>query len=152
VTPIPLIYWEDGLISCLNPEELPLELPFLVNFKPAGDGRSSLAKALDWVQVVDPLTGRKGERETSTMPQWAGSCWYPLRYLDPNNAERLVDPELEKAWGAVNLYIGGAEHATLHLLYSRFWYNAHVRPRDDLDSGTFPEASESRDACFLRLS
>jgi leucyl-tRNA synthetase len=122
--PIPLIHWEDGIVESLKPDQLPLELPHLDNFKPSGDGESALARATDWVNVTDPATGRRGRRETSTMPQWAGSCWYPLRYMDPRNDHALVDPAKEKAWGAADLYIGGAEHATLHLLYSRFWYLA----------------------------
>jgi leucyl-tRNA synthetase len=122
--PIPLIHWEDGTVTALKPEELPLELPHVEDFKPTGDGQSALARAREWVEVTDPATGNKGQRETSTMPQWAGSCWYPLRFIDPHNDRQLVDPEKERAWGPVDLYIGGAEHATLHLLYARFWYLA----------------------------
>ena len=122
--PIPLIHWEDGTITSLGVEELPLKLPFVEDYKPTGDGQSALARAVEWVNVVDPKTGKKGQRETNTMPQWAGSCWYPLRFMDPKNDKAIVDPAIEKAWGPVDLYIGGAEHATLHLLYSRFWYLA----------------------------
>ncbi len=124
--PIPLINWEDGTTTSVAESELPLTLPVLPDndYAPAGDGKSALAKATDWVQVTDPVTGMKGERELSTMPQWAGSCWYPLRYMDPKNSDYLVDPAVEDAWGSVDLYIGGTEHATSHLLYSRFWYLA----------------------------
>jgi leucyl-tRNA synthetase len=122
--PIPLIHWEDGTTSSLPEEELPLILPLLSDYKPVGEGLSALARAEDWVNVVDPKTGKKGKREISTMPQWAGSCWYPLRFMDPHNGKWIVDPEIEELWGPVDLYIGGAEHATLHLLYSRFWYLA----------------------------
>jgi leucyl-tRNA synthetase len=122
--PIPVIHWDDGSITATPLSALPLELPFVEDFKPIGDGRSSLARAVDWITVIDPATGRKGTRETSTMPNWAGSSWYPLRFMDPNNNNALVDPEKAKLWGPVDLYIGGAEHATLHLLYARFWYQA----------------------------
>ncbi|HPQ11306.1 MAG TPA: class I tRNA ligase family protein, partial [Bacillota bacterium] len=90
--------------------------------KPSGTGESPLANIEEWVNVVDPVTGKKGRRETNTMPQWAGSCWYYLRYIDPNNNERLADPEKLNEWLPVDLYIGGAEHAVLHLLYARFWH------------------------------
>jgi leucyl-tRNA synthetase len=122
--PIPLIHWEDGTIGTVPEEELPLTLPILDDYKPLGDGKSALARAEQWVNVTDPKTGRKGHREVSTMPQWAGSCWYPLRFMDPHNANWIVAPTLEELWGPVDLYIGGAEHATLHLLYARFWYLA----------------------------
>ena len=122
--PIPIIHWEDGTRTTLDEADLPLELPHIDNYKPTGHAESPIARAEDWVQVTDPATGKKGRRETSTMPQWAGSCWYYLRFKDPNNTERLVDPEVETAWGAVDLYVGGAEHATLHLLYARFWHKA----------------------------
>ena len=120
--PFPIAYMEDGTIKCLDESELPVELPQLDDFRPAGDGESPLAKAEDWLEYVDPETGKKGRMETHTMPQWAGSCWYYLRFLDPHNDEELVDKEKEKYWMPVDLYVGGAEHAVLHLLYARFWH------------------------------
>ncbi len=97
-------------------------LPVTTDIKPSGTGESPLANITEWVNVVDPVTGKKGRRETNTMPQWAGSCWYYLRYIDPNNDEALIDPELAKRWLPVDIYVGGAEHAVLHLLYARFWH------------------------------
>ncbi|MGE7603383.1 leucine--tRNA ligase [Peribacillus sp. NPDC097675] len=119
--PIPIIHWEDGTMSALNEEELPLLLPKATDIKPSGTGESPLANITDWVNVVDE-NGRKGRRETNTMPQWAGSSWYFLRYIDPDNTEALADPEKLKEWMPVDIYIGGAEHAVLHLLYARFWH------------------------------
>ncbi|MCG5104085.1 leucine--tRNA ligase [Oceanobacillus alkalisoli] len=120
--PIPIIHWEDGTMTAVPEEELPLELPVLKEIKPSGTGESPLANAEDWVNVVDPETGMKGRRETNTMPQWAGSSWYFLRYIDPDNTEALADPKALEEWMPVDLYIGGAEHAVLHLLYARFWH------------------------------
>ena len=120
--PFPVIHWEDGTQSLVDENDLPLTLPELADYKPTGTGEPPLAKATDWVNVVDPATGRKGVRETNTMPQWAGSCWYYLRYIDPHNDNAFADPELLKAWLPVDLYVGGAEHAVLHLLYARFWH------------------------------
>ncbi|MFC4388822.1 leucine--tRNA ligase [Gracilibacillus marinus] len=120
--PIPIIHWEDGTTSAVPEEELPLVLPKTKEIKPSGTGESPLANIEDWVNVVDSVTGRKGRRETNTMPQWAGSCWYFLRYIDPNNKEKLADEELLKEWLPIDVYIGGAEHAVLHLLYARFWH------------------------------
>lgn len=120
--PIPVIHWEDGTQSLVPEEELPLELPKMKQIKPSGTGESPLANAKEWLEVTDPETGKKGRRETNTMPQWAGSCWYYLRYIDPHNDEMLADPEKLKYWLPVDLYIGGAEHAVLHLLYARFWH------------------------------
>ncbi|PAD91878.1 leucine--tRNA ligase [Shouchella clausii] len=120
--PIPIIHWEDGSMSALDESELPLMLPDLDEIKPSGTGESPLANAKDWLEVVDPKTGMRGRRETNTMPQWAGSCWYYLRYIDPTNDEVLADPEKLKNWLPVDTYIGGAEHAVLHLLYARFWH------------------------------
>ncbi len=123
--PIPVIHWEDGTMSVLPKEELPLVLPVMDNIKPSGTGESPLANATDWLFVDGEQYGRPGEvgrRETNTMPQWAGSCWYYLRYADPKNTEHLIDPEIAKAWLPVDLYIGGAEHSVLHLLYARFWH------------------------------
>lgn len=120
--PIPVIHWEDGTTTTVAEEELPLVLPKTENIKPSGTGESPLANIDDWVNVVDPETGKKGRRETNTMPQWAGSCWYYLRYIDPRNSEHLAAPEKLKQWLPVDIYIGGAEHAVLHLLYARFWH------------------------------
>lgn len=120
--PIPVIHWEDGTMTAVKEEELPLVLPKTDNIRPSGTGESPLANIDEWVNVVDPETGKKGRRETNTMPQWAGSCWYYLRYIDPNNSEALVDPVKVKQWLPVDIYIGGAEHAVLHLLYARFWH------------------------------
>ncbi|HSI67475.1 MAG TPA: leucine--tRNA ligase [Planococcus sp. (in: firmicutes)] len=120
--PIPIIHWEDGTMTAVEEKDLPLVLPVTKDIKPSGTGESPLANITDWVNVVHPETGMKGRRETNTMPQWAGSCWYYLRYIDPNNEEALADPELLKRWLPVDVYIGGAEHAVLHLLYARFWH------------------------------
>ena len=120
--PFPVIHWEDGTESLVSESDLPLTLPELQDYKPTGTGEPPLAKAADWVNVVDPATGKKGVRETNTMPQWAGSCWYYLRYIDPLNDNAFADPELLKKWLPVDLYVGGAEHAVLHLLYARFWH------------------------------
>ena len=120
--PFPVIHWEDGTQSLVDEGDLPLSLPELADYKPTGTGEPPLAKATEWVNVVDPKTGKKGVRETNTMPQWAGSCWYYLRYIDPLNDKAFCDPELLKKWLPVDLYVGGAEHAVLHLLYSRFWH------------------------------
>ena len=120
--PIPIIHWEDGTITTVPEEELPLRLPKAKDIRPSGTGESPLANIEDWVNVVDPVTGKKGRRETNTMPQWAGSSWYFLRYIDPHNKEKLADEELLKRWLPVDIYIGGSEHAVLHLLYARFWH------------------------------
>lgn len=120
--PIPIIHLEDGTLQALDESELPLELPNLEKFQPSGTTESPLALATEWVTVVDPETGLKGRRETNTMPQWAGSCWYYLRYIDPSNPTALVSRELERYWMPVDLYVGGAEHAVLHLMYARFWH------------------------------
>ncbi len=120
--PFPVIHWSDGTNSLVPEEDLPLTLPELADYKPTGTGEPPLAKAKEWVNVVDPKTGRTGIRETNTMPQWAGSCWYYLRYIDPHNDTCFADPKLLKQWLPVDLYVGGAEHAVLHLLYSRFWH------------------------------
>ncbi|MFV8827663.1 leucine--tRNA ligase [Alkalihalobacterium sp. APHAB7] len=120
--PIPIIHWEDGTMTPVAEEELPLVLPEMDEIRPSGTGESPLANAKDWLEVVCPETGKKGRRETNTMPQWAGSCWYYLRYIDPKNNEQLADPEKVNHWLPVDIYIGGAEHAVLHLLYARFWH------------------------------
>jgi len=119
--PFPVIHWEDGEVSLLSDNELPLELPALEKYLPGATGESPLSNATDWLTVTDSK-GRKGRRETNTMPQWAGSCWYYLRFIDPSNDEMIFDSAKEKYWMPVDLYIGGAEHAVLHLLYSRFWH------------------------------
>ncbi|MBP3040104.1 leucine--tRNA ligase [Bacillaceae bacterium Marseille-Q3522] len=120
--PIPIIHWEDGTMTALNESDLPLILPKTKEIKPTGSGESPLANIEEWVNVVDPATGKKGRRETNTMPQWAGSCWYYLRYIDPHNIKELADSEKLKEWLPVDIYIGGQEHAVLHLLYARFWH------------------------------
>ena len=120
--PFPVIHWEDGTQSLVSEDDLPLTLPELADYKPTGTGEPPLAKATEWLNVVDSATGKKGVRETNTMPQWAGSCWYYLRYIDPTNDKCFADPELLKEWLPVDLYVGGAEHAVLHLLYARFWH------------------------------
>ena len=120
--PIPIIHWEDGTMTTVPDSELPLLLPETDNIKPSGTGESPLANIEEWLNVVDPETGKKGKRETNTMPQWAGSCWYYLRYIDPHNDEMFADSEKLKYWLPVDVYIGGAEHAVLHLLYARFWH------------------------------
>ena len=118
--PIPVVTYEDGTIEALSEKDLPLTLPELDVYAPSGDGQSPLANAKDWVNVV--INGKQAKRETNTMPQWAGSCWYYIRYIDPKNDHAIADPALIKHWLPVDLYIGGAEHAVLHLLYSRFWH------------------------------
>lgn len=118
--PIPIIHMEDGTTRTVDIDELPLELPETKNFKPSGSGESPLAHCEDWLNVE--IDGVKGKRETNTMPQWAGSCWYYLRYIDPKNNDAIAADELLKHWLPVDLYVGGAEHAVLHLLYARFWH------------------------------
>ncbi len=119
--PFPVIHWEDGEITLLEDENLPLQLPELEKYEPGSEGESPLSNSTAWLKVTGP-DGRKGRRETNTMPQWAGSCWYYLRYIDPQNDREPFSSEKEKYWMPVDLYIGGAEHAVLHLLYSRFWH------------------------------
>lgn len=120
--PIPVIHWEDGTISTIPEEDLPVALPKTSEIKPSGTGESPLAVIDEWVNVVDEKTGMKGKRDTNTMPQWAGSSWYFLRFIDPHNETQLADPKKLEKWLPVDLYIGGAEHAVLHLLYARFWH------------------------------
>jgi leucyl-tRNA synthetase len=120
--PFPLLHHDDGSVSTVPEAELPVKLPEVERYEPSGTGESPLAVVDEWVNTTDPESGEAVRRETHTMPQWAGSCWYYLRYLDPKNTEQLVDPELEKYWMPVDLYIGGSEHAVLHLLYARFWH------------------------------
>lgn len=120
--PIPVLHFEDGTSRVLDEDELPLLLPDVDKYEPSGTGESPLATINSWVNITDPKTGKKAKRETNTMPQWAGSCWYYLRYLDPKNAQSAWAKEIEKYFMPVDLYVGGVEHAVLHLLYSRFWH------------------------------
>jgi leucyl-tRNA synthetase len=120
--PIPILHLEDGTMKTVPEDQLPLLLPDVDQIKPSGTGESPLANVTEWVETVDPETGMKARRETNTMPQWAGSCWYYLRYIDPRNNEELCSKEKQKEWLPVDLYIGGVEHAVLHLLYARFWH------------------------------
>jgi leucyl-tRNA synthetase len=123
--PIPIMFFDDGSKRALDLDELPLTLPDVPDFKPAGTGESPLAKVDSWVNFIDKKTGKHARFETNTMPQWAGSCWYYLRYTDPNNSNIFADKDKESYWmqgGGVDLYMGGAEHAVLHLLYARFWH------------------------------
>ncbi|MEI8124137.1 MAG: leucine--tRNA ligase [Parachlamydiaceae bacterium] len=120
--PFPILHYEDGSKRVLGLDELPLTPPEMTDFKPTGDGQSPLARVRQWVEVVDPKTGKKALRETNTMPQWAGSCWYYLRFCDPKNKDQAWGKEAENYWMPVDLYVGGVEHAVLHLLYSRFWH------------------------------
>ncbi|MFQ3619515.1 MAG: class I tRNA ligase family protein, partial [Spirochaetales bacterium] len=120
--PIPLVHCESCGIVPLPYEELPLLLPEVESYAPTGTGESPLAAITEWVNTTCPKCGGKGKRETNTMPQWAGSCWYYLRYLDPHNPNELAAKDKVEYWMPVNLYVGGAEHAVLHLLYARFWH------------------------------
>jgi leucyl-tRNA synthetase len=120
--PIPVLHFEDGTMETIPEEELPLLLPDVDAIQPSGTGESPLANVSEWVNVVDPKTGRRARRETNTMPQWAGSCWYYLRFIDPLNEKEICSQEKQREWLPVDLYIGGAEHAVLHLLYARFWH------------------------------
>lgn len=120
--PIPILKRKDGSFITLTEEDLPLTLPSISEYKPSGTGESPLAKIKEWTEFCDPQTGEIFQRETNTMPQWAGSCWYYLRYLDPHNNQALASPEKIDYWLPVDLYVGGAEHAVLHLLYARFWH------------------------------
>ncbi len=119
--PIPVIH-VGGSHKAVRDSELPVRLPEVDSYKPSGTGESPLATITDWVTTTDPDTGQPARRETNTMPQWAGSCWYYLRFIDPKNSNILVDPEKERYWMPIDLYVGGAEHAVLHLLYARFWH------------------------------
>lgn len=120
--PIPILHLEDGSMKPVPEDQLPLLLPDVDAITPSGTGESPLANVTDWVNTIDPETGMKARRETNTMPQWAGSCWYYLRFIDPKNDQEICSPEKQKEWLPVDLYIGGAEHAVLHLLYARFWH------------------------------
>ncbi len=118
--PFPILWDEDGNHFAVDEADLPVELPPMEDFRPTGSPEGPLAKAKDWLSVQ--VGDKRFRRETNTMPQWAGSCWYYLRYIDPHNDERFVDPEKERYWMPVELYVGGVEHAVLHLLYARFWH------------------------------
>lgn len=120
--PIPILHLEDGSMKTVPEDQLPLLLPDVDAITPSGTGESPLANVTEWVNTIDTETGMKARRETNTMPQWAGSCWYYLRFIDPKNDKQLCSPEKQKEWLPVDLYIGGAEHAVLHLLYARFWH------------------------------
>ncbi|HCV54719.1 MAG TPA: leucine--tRNA ligase, partial [Erysipelotrichaceae bacterium] len=121
--PIPMVYCEHcHKWQPLPEDQLPLLLPEVESYEPGPNGESPLASIDSWVNTTCPVCGGPAKRETDTMPQWAGSCWYYLRYLDPHNDKALADPQLIRHWMPVDLYIGGAEHAVLHLLYARFWY------------------------------
>jgi leucyl-tRNA synthetase len=120
--PFPLLKFDDGTIRLLAEDELPLCPPEISNYKPTAEGNSPLAQVKDWVEVTDPKTGKPGRRETHIMPQWAGSCWYYLRFCDPQNSQQAWSPDAEKYWMPVDMYVGGVEHAVLHLLYARFWH------------------------------
>lgn len=120
--PFPIAHMEDGTIELLDEDELPVNLPRLDKITTSKTGESPLANASEWLDYTSPRTGLKGRRETNTMPQWAGSCWYYIRYIDPRNEKEFIDPILAEKWLPVDLYIGGAEHAVLHLLYARFWH------------------------------
>lgn len=133
--PIPIVHLEDGTMRDLDDSQLPLLLPDLKKFQPSGTTESPLALAAEWIAVTDPETGLKGRRETNTMPQWAGSCWYYLRFIDPKNDTLFCDPAIERYWMPVDLYVGGSEHAVLHLMYARFWHKVlydlgHVSTRE----------------------
>ncbi len=120
--PFPVLHRADGSHFALPEEQLPLVLPEAEDYKPSASGESPLAKVTEWIEVTDPETGEPLRRETNTMPQWAGSCWYYLRFIDPRNEEQAWAPHAEQYWMPVDLYVGGAEHAVLHLLYARFWH------------------------------
>lgn len=120
--PFPILHFSDGSKRVLELDELPLCLPEVVNFKPSNDGQSPLARVKEWIEIIDPKTGKKALRETNTMPNWAGSCWYYLRFCDPHNDQEAWSAEAERYWNPVDLYVGGVEHAVLHLLYARFWH------------------------------
>ncbi len=120
--PFPILHFPDGTKRVLDLDELPLLLPELSDYKPSPTGESPLARAKDWIDTTDPKTGKKARRETNTMPNWAGSCWYYLRFCDPLNENKAWNAEKESYWMPVDMYVGGVEHAVLHLLYARFWH------------------------------
>ncbi len=120
--PFPVIHLEDGTTKLVPESELPIQLPELEDFKPSAEFEPPLARVKEWIETTDPATGQRARRDANTMPQWAGSCWYYLRYCDARNNDRAWSVEAEKYWMNVDLYVGGAEHAVLHLLYARFWH------------------------------
>eukprot|EP00252_Welwitschia_mirabilis_P008284 TRINITY_DN20040_c0_g1_i2.p1 TRINITY_DN20040_c0_g1~~TRINITY_DN20040_c0_g1_i2.p1 ORF type:complete len:976 (-),score=201.17 TRINITY_DN20040_c0_g1_i2:13-2940(-) len=121
--PFPVLFLKDTNEVVAVPEkDLPVVLPEMDDFSPSGTGEPPLSKCTSWVNTMDPISGKPAKRETNTMPQWAGSCWYYLRFMDPRNSECLVDKEKERYWSPVDVYVGGAEHSVLHLLYARFWH------------------------------
>lgn len=120
--PFPILKFEDGSTRLLGIDELPLCPPEVTNYKPSGDGLSPLSQVKEWIEITDQKTGKKAFRESNTMPQWAGSCWYYIRFCDPHNAQEACSEEAEKYWLPVDMYVGGVEHAVLHLLYARFWH------------------------------
>ena len=120
--PFPILHYEDGTKRILDLDELPLTPPVVEDYKPSSDGKSPLSKVRSWVEIIDPKTKKRAFRETNIMPQWAGSCWYYLRFCDPQNNTEAWSKEKESYWMPVDLYIGGVEHAVLHLLYARFWH------------------------------
>ena len=121
--PFPMIELEDGTVKAVDETQLPVQLPKLAEYTPTKDGKPPLARAEEWVKTTDSETGKAAIRETNTMPQWAGSCWYYLRFISPDRDDVAWDPNDEKYWMPVDLYVGGSEHATLHLLYARFWHH-----------------------------
>jgi leucyl-tRNA synthetase len=120
--PFPVLHHPDGRVTRVPDEHLPVELPAMKDFTPSADGSPPLARAREWLETKDPVTGKPARRDTDTMPGWAGSCWYYLRFMDPHNARAPFAKEAQAYWGSVDLYIGGVEHAVLHLLYARFWH------------------------------
>ncbi len=120
--PFPLLKFEDGTVRILEEDELPLCPPQVENYKPTSEGQSPLSQVKEWVEITDSKTGKPAHRETHIMPQWAGSCWYYLRFCDPHNDKQAWDPNVERYWLPVDMYVGGVEHAVLHLLYARFWH------------------------------
>ena len=149
--PFPVIH-VDGQPQPLNPNDLPVLLPDVESFKPTGTGDPPLAAVKQWVETIDAKTGKPAKRETNTMPQWAGSCWYFLRFIDPHNAQHPWDSEKERYWMPVDLYVGGVEHAVLHLLYSRFWHQVSVRLWSRLYARAVSEAGQSRHDSGFQLS
>ncbi len=120
--PFPLLHLDDGTVVRVRDEDLPVRLPDMDDFTPSADGSPPLARATEWLHTVDPASGRPARRDTDTMPGWAGSCWYWLRFMDPHDDREPFSSEAERYWGPVDLYVGGATHAVLHLLYARFWH------------------------------
>jgi leucyl-tRNA synthetase len=150
--PIPIIHCSKCGPVSVPEKDLPVMLPEVESYEPTGTGESPLAAISDWVNTICPKCGEPGKRETNTMPQWAGSSWYYLRYMDPNNSEALVDSEKEKYWNSVDVYVGGMEHATRHLIYARFWHKflydigavSTKEPFDELHTVGLIQASDGR--------